>query len=153
MVVWQQLQQYRWPIGSALVVGGLGAWAVLALYRRLRGRDRRRARIGRVIGPPLALALPVLLLVPALQATPLPEHTLDQLLRVLHIALTACFIWLLVRGVAAGERAILRSHPIDVSDNLEARRIQTQTRVLSRVLMGGIIVLGASLVLLTFPMV
>ncbi|MDR6695110.1 MULTISPECIES: mechanosensitive ion channel family protein [Stenotrophomonas] len=153
MVVWQQLQQYLWPIGSALVVGGLGAWAVLALYRRLRGRDRRRARIGRVIGPPLALALPLLLLVPALQATPLPEHTLDQLLRVLHIALTACFIWLLVRGVAAGERAILRSHPIDVSDNLEARRIQTQTRVLSRVLMGGIIVLGASLVLLTFPMV
>ncbi len=55
--------------------------------------------------------------------------------------------------MAAGERAILRTHPIDVSDNLEARRIQTQTRVLSRVLMGGIIVLGASLVLLTFPMV
>ena len=152
-MIWQHLQQYLWPIGTALVVGGLGAWVVLALYRRLRGRDRRRARIGRVIGPPLALALPLLLLVPALQATPLPEHTLDQLLRVLHIALTACFIWLLVRGVAAGERAILRSHPIDVSDNLEARRIQTQTRVLSRVLMGGIIVLGASLVLLTFPMV
>lgn len=150
---WQYVQDYLWPIGAALLLGGLAAWGVLALYRRLRGRDRRRARIGRVIGPPLAMALPLLLLVPALQATPLPERMLDQVLRGVHIGLTACFIWLLVRGVAAGERAILRSHPIDVSDNLEARRIQTQTRVLSRVLMGGIIVLGASLVLLTFPMV
>jgi hypothetical protein len=44
---------------------------------------------------------------------------LGNLQRVLHIALTACFIWLLVRAVAAGERAILRSHPIDVSDNLK----------------------------------
>ena len=101
----------------------------------------------------MATAWPLLLLIPALQATPLQDPVLGNLQRVLHIALTACFIWLLVRAVAAGERAILRSHPIDVSDNLEARRIQTQTRVLSRVLMGGIIVLGASLVLLTFPMV
>ncbi len=102
---------------------------------------------------PLATAWPLLLLIPALQATPLQDPLLGHLQHGLHIALMACFVWLLVRAVAAGERAILRSHPIDVSDNLEARRIQTQTRVLSRVLMGGIIVLGASLVLLTFPMV
>lgn len=128
-------------------IGGLGAW----LYRRLRGRDRRRARIGRVIGPPLATALP--LLVPALEAAPLVARSLDQALRGIHIALTVCFIWLLVRAVAAGERAILRRHPMEVADNLAARRIQTQARVLSRVLMGAIIVLGASLILLTFPMV
>jgi Small-conductance mechanosensitive channel len=37
-----------------------------------------------------------------------------------------------------------------VVDNLEARRIQTQTRVISRVLMGAIILLGTSIVLLSF---
>ncbi|WP_423163891.1 mechanosensitive ion channel family protein, partial [Stenotrophomonas maltophilia] len=152
-VHWQSAQAYAWPLGLAAVVGGIGAWLILWIYHRLKGRDRRRARIGRVLGLPLATAWPLLLLIPALQATPLQDPVLGNLQHVLHIALTACFIWLLVRAVAAGERAILRSHPIDVSDNLEARRIQTQTRVLSRVLMGGIIVLGASLVLLTFPMV
>ncbi|MDW7603087.1 mechanosensitive ion channel family protein [Stenotrophomonas maltophilia] len=152
-VHWQSAQAYAWPLGLAVVVGGIGAWLILWIYHRLKGRDRRRARIGRVLGLPMATAWPLLLLIPALQATPLQDPLLGNLQRVLHIALTACFIWLLVRAVAAGERAILRSHPIDVSDNLEARRIQTQTRVLSRVLMGGIIVLGASLVLLTFPMV
>ncbi len=153
MVDWEQAQAYAWPLGIALLIGGIGAWIISWLYRRLKGRDRRRARIGRVIGLPLATAFPLLLLIPALQATPLQDPLLAQLQRVLHICLVACFIWVLVRAVAAVERAILRSHPIDVADNLEARRVQTQTRVLSRVVMGGIIVLGSSLVLLQFDMV
>lgn len=152
-VDWQQAHLYLWPIGIALAIGLLGWWALMSLTRRLKGRDRRRARIARVISLPLAFALPLLLLIPALEATPLHGHWLDQLLRLLHIGLTACVIWLLVRAVAAGEQAILRENPMEVADNLEARRIQTQTRVLSRVLMGAIILVGVSLILLTFPMV
>lgn len=149
----QQAGLYLWPIGIALAVGFTGWWLLMALTRRLKGRDYRRARIARVISRPLAFALPLLLLVPALEATPLQGHWLDGSLRMLHIGLTACFIWLLVRAVAAGEQAILRDHPMEVADNLEARRVQTQTRVLSRVLMGAIILVGVSLILLTFPMV
>lgn len=150
---WNNAQDYLWPLGLAIVAGGIGAWVVLRIYHHLKGRDRRRARIGRVIGLPLATALPLLLLIPALEATPLHDPLLATLQRVLHIGLVSCFVWLLVRGVAAGEAAILRSNPIDVADNLEARRIQTQTRVLSRVLMAVIIVIGLSMVLLTFPIV
>jgi len=149
----QQAGLYLWPIGIALAVGFTGWWLLMALTRRLKGRDYRRARIARVISRPLAFALPLLLLVPALEATPLQGSWLDGSLRMLHIGLTACFIWLLVRAVAAGEQAILRDHPMEVADNLEARRVQTQTRVLSRVLMGAIILVGVSLILLTFPMV
>lgn len=152
-VDWQQAALYLWPIGIALAVGLTGWWLLMALTRRLKGRDYRRARIGRVISRPMAFALPLLVLIPALEATPLQGHWLDQSLRLLHIGLTACVIWLLVRAVAAGEDAILRDNPMEVADNLEARRIQTQTRVLSRVLMGVIILVGVSLILLTFPMV
>ncbi|MFI8719914.1 mechanosensitive ion channel family protein [Stenotrophomonas sp. NPDC077464] len=152
-VDWQMAAAYLWPIGIALAIGLTGWWALMLLTRRLKGRDYRRARIARVISRPLAFALPMLVLIPALEATPLDGRWLDQSLRLLHIGLTACFIWLLVRAVAAGEQAILRDHPMEVADNLAARRIQTQTRVLSRVLMGAIILVGASMVLLTFPMV
>ncbi|MFI8573426.1 MULTISPECIES: mechanosensitive ion channel family protein [Stenotrophomonas] len=152
-VDWQQAALYLWPISIALVIGITGWWLLMALTRRLKNRDYRRARIARVISRPLAFALPLLLLIPALEATPLHGRWLDQSLRLLHIGLTGCFIWLLVRAVAAGEQAILRDHPMEVADNLEARRIQTQTRVLSRVLMGAIILVGVSLILLTFPMV
>lgn len=153
MPEWESAQAYVWPLGVAVVIGAVGAWLILWIYQRLKGRDRRRARIGRVLALPLAIALPVLLLIPALQATPLQDPLLGQLQRLLHIGLVGCFVWLLVRGVAAVEQAILRSNPIDVADNLEARRIQTQTRVLSRVVMGAIIILGTSLVLLQFDMV
>ncbi len=152
-VDWQMAAAYLWPIGIALAIGITGWWALMLLTRRLKGRDYRRARIARVISRPLAFALPLLVLIPALEATPLEGRWLDQSLRLLHIGLTACFIWLLVRAVAAGEQAILRDNPMEVADNLAARRIQTQTRVLSRVLMGAIILVGASMVLLTFPMV
>jgi len=152
-VDWQQAALYLWPISIALAIGISGWWLLMALTRRLKNRDYRRARIARVISRPLAFALPLLLLIPALEATPLHGRWLDQSLRLLHIGLTGCFIWLLVRAVAAGEQAILRDHPMEVADNLEARRIQTQTRVLSRVLMGAIILVGVSLILLTFPMV
>lgn len=152
-VDWQEAAAYLWPIGIALAIGITGWWLLMALTRRLKGRDYRRARIARVISRPLAFALPMLVLIPALEATPLDGRWLDQSLRLLHIGLTACFIWLLVRAVAAGEQAILRDNPMEVADNLAARRIQTQTRVLSRVLMGAIILVGASMVLLTFPMV
>jgi small-conductance mechanosensitive channel len=152
-VDWQEAAAYLWPIGIALAIGITGWWLLMLLTRRLKGRDYRRARIARVISRPLAFALPMLVLIPALEATPLDGRWLDQSLRLLHIGLTACFIWLLVRAVAAGEQAILRDNPMEVADNLAARRIQTQTRVLSRVLMGAIILVGASMVLLTFPMV
>lgn len=152
-VDWQQAALYLWPISIALAIGISGWWLLMALTRRLKDRDYRRARIARVISRPLAFALPLLLLIPALEATPLQEHRLEQALRLLHIGVTGCVIWLLVRAVAAGEQAILRDHPMEVADNLEARRIQTQTRVLSRVLMGAIILVGVSLILLTFPMV
>ncbi|WP_312321145.1 mechanosensitive ion channel domain-containing protein [Stenotrophomonas sp.] len=152
-VDWTLAAEYLWPIGIALIIGITSWWLLMALTRRLKGRDYRRARIARVISRPLAFALPMLVLIPALEATPLQERWLDQSLRLLHIGLTACFVWFLVRVVAAGEQAILREHRIDVADNLAARRIHTQTRVLSRVLMGAIILVGVSMVLLTFPMV
>ncbi|MFH7468254.1 hypothetical protein, partial [Pseudomonas syringae group genomosp. 7] len=75
---------YAWPLGLAVVVGGIGAWLILWIYHRLKGRDRRRARIGRVLGLPMATAWPLLLLIPALQATPLQDPLLGHLQHGLH---------------------------------------------------------------------
>lgn len=39
-VHWQSAQAYAWPLGLAVVVGGIGAWLILWIYHRLKGRDR-----------------------------------------------------------------------------------------------------------------
>jgi small-conductance mechanosensitive channel len=150
---WNLLRDYATPLGMG-ALAGLVAWALMTwLFRRSRGRDYRRARIARVVSLPLAFALPLLFLRIASEATPLSGRPLEILQQCLHVGLVGCVTWLLVRAVAAGEKAILREHPIDTADNLAARRVQTQTRVLSRVLMGAVILLGISIVLLTFPQV
>ncbi len=63
----------------------------------------------------------------------------------------AALTWLaasIVQGVADG---VIAAHPWDTEDNLEARRVQTQTRVLARIGHAGIIVAGFAFVLMTFP--
>lgn len=62
-------------------------------------------------------------------------------------ALTATAI-AVVRGIAD---AVALRHPRDVADNLEARRILTQTRVLSRIAIGVLVFAGLAFILMTFP--
>lgn len=53
-----------------------------------------------------------------------------------------------VRGVAQG---IIGLYPLNVEDNLQARGIHTQTRMLARTAMLIIVVAGLALMLMTFP--
>ena len=151
MADWTVIRTYALPLGAAILAGFVVWTLMLWLFRRTQGRDYRRARIVRVVSLPLAFFLPLLFLEMALGATPLDGKALQVMQRLLHVGVVACLTWLLVRAVAAGERAILRNHPIEMADNLAARRVQTQTRVLSRVLMGVIVLFGVATVLLAFP--
>ena len=63
------------------------------------------------------------------------------------VALTALLMGL-IGGVADG---LIRRNPTDVEDNLHARRIETQTRVLSRSAMVLVLIGGAAMALMTFP--
>jgi small-conductance mechanosensitive channel len=54
----------------------------------------------------------------------------------------------IVQGVADG---VIAAHPWNTDDNLEARRVHTQTRVLARIGHAGIIVAGLAFILMTFP--
>lgn len=59
--------------------------------------------------------------------------------------------WLAVNGVRAVAEAIVDRHPADIADNLNARRIRTQTNVLARGLMFLAALLGTAAALMTFP--
>ena len=67
------------------------------------------------------------------------------------IALLAVCTWLLIRCIGAFEDAAIRNHPMDAADNLQARRVVTQVRVLGRTADVIVIILGASIILLTIP--
>ena len=139
---------------AALAAGYAANRALRSVARRARRRrDRLVARIIDVVAPPASIALPLALLAPATAMAPLPPEWLPGLRHALGIGLMLCITWLGVRLVGAIERRILLENPVDVADNLAARRIQTQTRVLGRIAQGTVGLLGVSAVLMTFPAV
>lgn len=59
--------------------------------------------------------------------------------------------WLLVRAISGVADGLLSRYPMGADNNLEARRMYTQTRVLSRSLMSMVAVIGLAAVLMSFP--
>jgi small-conductance mechanosensitive channel len=66
---------------------------------------------------------------------------------------TACLTWLGLRCVKAVATTMTLKHPLDIEDNLAARRIQTQVRVLVQCLNVLVLIFGIALILMTFPAV
>lgn len=66
-------------------------------------------------------------------------------------ALILALTWLAMRCVSSISTTVTELNPVNVQDNLRARRIQTQTRVLTRSALFLIGLLGLSFVLLTLP--
>ncbi|MRD47836.1 mechanosensitive ion channel [Caenimonas koreensis DSM 17982] len=64
------------------------------------------------------------------------------------IAALTWFVMGVINGLADG---LIARHPVSVSDDLEARRIQTQAHVLSRSANVLLVIGGASMALMTFP--
>ncbi|PCE28651.1 mechanosensitive ion channel protein MscS [Paraburkholderia acidicola] len=67
------------------------------------------------------------------------------------VVLIGALTWLSMRSAAAIGEAIIQAHPLDTADNLEARRIHTQARVLARSVMVVIVIVGVGGALMTFP--
>jgi len=67
------------------------------------------------------------------------------------LALIAGTCWLAIKAIQAFADGIVARHPADVEDNLAARRIATQARVLARTAMTGVVMAGVALMLMTFP--
>ncbi len=152
---WTHLAAIAWPLLVALILGIVVHWSLRALARvaSRRAHEHMRARIAQVIAVPAAVALPLLFLSLALDATPIDPDLLGQLRHWIAIGGMLCLTWLGARVVGAIEARILLEHPVDVEDNLAARRIQTQARVISRVIQAGVVLIGVSLALMTFPQV
>lgn len=78
-------------------------------------------------------------------------HFISGLRELAAVALIAAITWFSLRCAAAIGETIISAHPLDTADNLQARRIHTQARVLARTVMVLIMVVGVGAGLMTFP--
>jgi small-conductance mechanosensitive channel len=132
---------------SAFVAAALG----MAVVRRLARFSVLLTILTRRVSRPVVVVAPLAALQLVWAAAPDHLAWVPRAERITALLLIGALTWLAMRAVGAVAEAIVALHPSNVSDNLEARRVQTQTRVLSRTLMFFVLLLGAGAALMMFP--
>ena len=150
------LQDVWVRLGFAVAVGLLLAVALRAVaYAVLRRMAKHHPLISDVMrraSAPMEWLMPLLTLTIALRVWPPTTSSAFALLQqLLLVALLAVGTWLAVRCIGTFEGVAIRRYPMDVADNLRARSVVTQVRVLARTADVIVIVIGASIILLTIP--
>jgi small-conductance mechanosensitive channel len=104
----------------------------------------------------LNLRLPVILLISILSIwlpflfVEMPEVIAKTANKILSILLIIVIAWVLIRLVKLIKHLVLRQYDIEQKDNLTARRVYTQFRIIERILIFLILIIAISLVLMTF---
>lgn len=139
---------------SCLIAAG-AAWICAKIGAAVLSRATAHAPPPRVVVEaarrPAGFVLPQLALQMVLRNAPDDLFRIGLARQAATILLIAATTWLLMRIVRASGEAIILSQPVDVVDNLAARRIHTQTRFLARLLTSVIGLLGCGMALMTIP--
>ncbi|HEU4669859.1 MAG TPA: mechanosensitive ion channel domain-containing protein [Dyella sp.] len=139
----------------ALILAMLAHRLIRALLWRWSDRHPMARDMLRHARAPMGWLVPLAALAVVLRVR--PESTLlgpvPMLSHGLVLALIGVATWLAVRCVQAAEAFFTRRFPVDVADNLQARRVLTQARVLGRTASVLIVLLGLAAALMTLPLV
>jgi small-conductance mechanosensitive channel len=69
---------------------------------------------------------------------------------IIKVAMIFCITWLLIKGIHLTRETILRQYDIEGEDNLKARKVYTQFRVLERIVVFIVILIAIAVALMTF---
>lgn len=95
--------------------------------------------------------LPLVALQVVWQASPQDLRYIDNIRHLNGLLLIGALTWLALGAIGGLADGVIARNPSDVEDNLYARTVQTQARVLSRAAMVIVFIVGAALMLMTFP--
>jgi len=143
---------------AAAVLGGAVALGILFSFltrRILRGLAKRRdsfvlqSLVKRFRGP-MRLLYPLIFLTAVSSIAPMSDQVASFFAGALKVAFIVDIAWITIRIFASGEEFVLERYTVDVTDNLKARKVHTQIRVITRILNAGVIFLAFAAILVTF---
>jgi small-conductance mechanosensitive channel len=136
---------------GAALVGVLVYVAVRPIARRLSRHAPVAGAVNRQLDKPLRWLLPLIAAQVALEGVPDDLPHVDGVRQLVAVLLIAAFTSAAIAAVRGVADAVAMLHPQDTADNLEARRVLTQTRVLARIATGIALFAGTAFILMTFP--
>ena len=131
----------------ALVLHAIGA----ALVRRVTRSLPLAGAIAQACHAPTRFVLPLIGLQAVWQIAPRDFPLIAEVRHANVLLLLVSLTWLGLRVVRGTTRGLIASYPLAAVDNLNARRVHTQAKVLANTLVIGILVTGLAAMLMTFP--
>ena len=142
-------------IAAALITGWILYLVAVFLLKRLQRNislKEFKVRLERLKGP-LRSLVPGLCVITTLFLLRLPENIHAFISHFVNIWLIVSFGWLIIIIVHIIRDAILVQYDINARDNLQARRVYTQIRVIGNIITVAILLLTSAFILMTFPRV
>lgn len=133
----------------ALIVHAIVFWVLRRIARRkaaLLGQSLTRHAQG-----PTRWIFPLIAVLVILPGLPLTPKVMDALQHITGLGLIAAAAWLVILCIEIFSDIITGRYRIDVKDNLTARRIQTQFKMLHRIIVVLVIIVTLAIMLMTFP--
>ena len=151
-VLWRDHWVATAILALAAAVAGLVAHYVLSrlLRRAMRGAPIVHAVLVNCEAAAGA-AWPLLALQLVWQVAPDTLRLIDNVRHLNGLLLIAALTWLTMAAIEGLAKGVISQHSVEVEDNMQARRVHTQARVLSRSAMVLVLIAGTSMALMTFP--
>ncbi|OCR22871.1 mechanosensitive ion channel protein MscS [Pseudomonas syringae] len=137
----------------AVLVALLIRWVAFTVLRRIANSFVLPQQLLHRAANPTVWLLPLLALQTVWTAAPDDLLMIPTVRHVNGLLVIAGFTWLVLSCVNAVGEAVAIHNPLDIEDNLNARRIQTQVRVLVRCVNALVLLFGTGLILMSFPAV
>ncbi len=157
MIDWNEVLRNA-AVAAVWVAGGVVVSLLLTGLIRFSHR-RRPLTVGDLeLDPsewygPLRLLMTSLALRIGTAGLAFPEQIALPLGHVVDLLIIGAVAWVATRTVGMVRLVIISDYPVDVEDNLQARRVRTQVRIIGRVLNVAILVIAAAAMLMTFEQV
>ncbi len=141
---------------TVLAAAAIAGLVLYSIFFRLMSRQARRTSgvlddsLVKHCRKPARMAVPLLSLYLSIQFVSISGELDKPLGRVIGVLLVFSIAWLLVRLTSVLEDLILSKYDISDKDNLRARKIYTQFRIVRKILIVAIVVIAVSAVLMGF---
>jgi len=119
----------------AAIAGYCVQWIGRKILLRLTRRFSAAEKLVLSTAGPMQLVMPLLFLQFVWLATPDSWDFMPRIKHMTGLVFIAAMTWLIIRGIGGIADTVLALRPLTATDNLHARSVQTQTRVIARALM------------------
>ncbi len=148
-------QTITWSLGILVLAAGAGLVVYLVLFHALRRWSSRTSTIlddsmVKHTRRPLKVLLPLVAIRMVVPILRLPGSLVLILRHLTDLGLIATLAWLGIKCTSIAEDLVMSHYDITARDNLQARKVYTQVKVLKKIAVTVILVLSLASILMSF---